>query len=859
MRKAALFVVIFLVVLMTPLAIRYLQFYRPFSAARAAPPQYSAEGIAAVPTPVTSDFQDEPELSRAAVNGSAGIAILDQAHDNQFTLDEVAFLDSLLASRGVTLTPFEEGDMAMALRSAGALVVVAPVAGYSDAEVMAVRDFVERGGRVLLVGDPTRYSIEFDEEDIFAPAVIQTAQIPLNDLANAFDITFRSDYLYNTVENEGNFRNILLDQSGFAEGALTDGLERLVLYSSHSLQLGPSASPLLTTDENTWSSSTDRPGEFTLAALGAEGEGSEGQVLALGDVHFMTEPYNSVYDNGAFAARVADFLGGGGDSAEGLASFPYFFRQSIDLVYVGGPELGPDAFDDIIALQSAMREAGLSLALTAEPDPSHDTLYLGVYNQANDVADLLDRAGVELTIRPAVQPPVAEESGVAAEESQATAEPVGARVIESSLGQIQMAGSALIVLDSEGDRQQVVVLAASNDGLESVVERLRAAVPVNGVDLSDCLIQVSVAICPTHVDGESVEYELVTTGPAEAGAPPEVTGGDGAPEGGGEPADVEATDQGPIALGETQSGELAAEEAHAWTFSDGPAVIDIVVDSSEDLDAVVELYDPDDVLIANVDSSFAGGTEEMLGIEIPDDGDYTIVVRDFFNDGGSYELTVTEGEPVDSEGAGALERIFIFADDDGEPLGEGFTSASILADLLSTDYDVTVWTASDGEPIPNDALQDYDLVIWDSGTYRDEAGLLGEDTGTILEYIDAGGDILITGVSPTLLGPIDLALLDSVAVVADDPILSDGFTDGEVIALDGEYEAALTKTTATGDNETVFLVRGPEAEGAGAIVGLAGTETINDQLTVLLLLPFAGLPAEAQGQLLGNIMAWFGA
>jgi hypothetical protein len=863
MRKAALFTAIFLIMLVTPIAVRYFQFYRPFSATRAAPPQYSAAGIAAVPTPEASDFQDAPELSRTAANGSAGIAILDQAHDNQIALDEVAYLDALLAGRGIRLAPFEEGDLGLALRSAGALVVIAPVNGYSEAEVMAVRDFVNRGGRVLLVGDPTRYSITFDEDDLFAPAVIQTAQIPLNDLANAFDITFRGDYLYNTVENEGNFRNILLGQEGFAEGALTDGLERLALYSSHSLQTGPAATALLTADENTWSSSTDRPGELTLAALSSADEASGGQVLAVGDVHFMTEPYNSVYDNGAFAARVADFLVGGGDSAEGLASFPYFFRPAVDLVYVGGPDLGPDAFDDIIALQSAMRQAGLSLALAAEADPEHDTLYLGVYNQADDVADLLEQAGVELTIRPAITPPPDEAAGDEEAESGDEPEPAGERVIESALGRVQMAGSALIVLDSQDDRQQVVVLAASGEGLERVVERLRAAVPVTGADLSDCLVQGPVAICPTDIANEPVEYELESSGPGDIDTSPPEDGDDDEEAGGGEPGGDEpgggdATDQGPIGLGETQSGELAAEEAHAWTFSDGPAVIDIVVEGSDDMDTIIELYDPEGVLMGNVDSTFAGGVEEMLGIEIPDDGDYAIVVRDFFADGGNYEISVTEGEPGDTEENSALERIFIFEDDDGEPLGEGFTSASIFVEFLSADYDVTLWTASDGEPIPADTLQEYDLVIWDSGTYRDENGLLGDDTGAILEYVDAGGDILITGASPTLFSSIELAPLEAVAVAAGDPILSEGFTDGEVIALDGEYETALIEPSTTGPDDTVFLVRGPEEAEAGMAIGLAGVENgATGPKSALLLLAFAALPDEAQAQLLANVIAWF--
>ena len=111
----------------------------------------------------------------------------------------------------------------------------------------------------------------------------------------------------------------------------TEGLAQLALYSSHSLQLGPTAAPLLSADEDTWSSATDRPGGLTLAAL-SPAESDAGQVLAVGDVHFLLEPYNTVYDNGAFAARVADFLAGGATDG-GLAGFPYFLDSPVELTY----------------------------------------------------------------------------------------------------------------------------------------------------------------------------------------------------------------------------------------------------------------------------------------------------------------------------------------------------------------------------------------------------------------------------------------------------------------------------------------------------------------------------------------------
>lgn len=855
MRKAAILLVVFLLMLLAPLAVRYLQYYRPLNPPPATPPAYSAAEITEVPTPQTNQFQDVPAANRAETSELGGIALLDQSHDNQFSLEEIAYLDSLLAARGYQLTPFLEGELGDALRPAGALVIITPLTGYSPAEVLAVREFVARGGRVLLVGDPTRYNIEFDEFDLFAPPTIRTAQVPLNDVANAFDITFRGDYLYNTIENEGNFRNILIDETGFSGAELTDGLEQLALYSSHSLQLGPSAAPVLAGDENTWSSATDQPGGLTLAAVSpVEGEG--GQVLALGDLHFLLQPYNTVYDNGEFASRLADFLVANGESAENLAGFPYFFRAPVELIYSGSPELGPDAFDDVVALQAAFRAVGLPLTLAAEPGPERDTLYLGLYNQAEDVIDLLERAGIELVIRPAIQPPAT----ATTESDEPDAAPEGTRLIASSLGDIRMAGSAIIVLDTDGERQQVAVLAASNDGLESALARLRPTGPPDTADFSDCLLQEHIAICPTGIENEPVEYELITTGPGEeAGAP---DGGDSAgEEDGGEPtAPIDAADQGQIGIDETKSAELAAEEAHAWTFQGGPATIDIVLDSDDDMDGILELYDPDNQLLANVDSSFAGGIEEMRGIEIPDEGAYTIRVRDFFNDGGNYELSVSAGEPGGSdEAGGTANRVFIFADDDGEPLGEGFTSAEAFAAGLSGSYDVTVWVAGDDGPLPDDALADYQLVIWDSGTYRDEDGLFGDDTGRIIQYLDAGGDLLISGISPTILGPVELAPLENVAIVAGDPALSNGFEDGDVIPLDGVYEAALAEITDSVTNEVIFLARAPGETGEGAAVGVAAIETnAQEQRSIFFFAPLAALPDEARQQLLDNMMAWFG-
>jgi hypothetical protein len=290
MRRAItylIYLVIFVVLLLLPSALRYLRYYGVEGAERQQPPVYEPASVPArVPTPAASAYIDDPEVGQ-------GWVLLDAAHDNRFELNEINYLDSRLAARGYELLPYKEGDLASkgdlasALRPVSAFVVIAPMADFAEDEVLAIGDFVERGGRLLLVGDPTRFELTFDEEDDFDPFsyTVSTDEIALNSLANEFDLVFNGDYLYNTVDNEGNFQNIVLNQDGFAEDELTRELEQLAFYGSHSIQVGPGGRPLLSADDNTWSSATDRSGGLALAALG----GAD-RVLALGDIDFLSEP-----------------------------------------------------------------------------------------------------------------------------------------------------------------------------------------------------------------------------------------------------------------------------------------------------------------------------------------------------------------------------------------------------------------------------------------------------------------------------------------------------------------------------------------------------------------------------------------
>ena len=867
MRRGIIAIVIFVILLVLPSVIRYGQYNQLSGTERATPPAYDpAESVKSVPTPSATSFVDDPEVGD-------GVVLLDQAHNNLFEMKDIDYLHGRLSARGLKLIPFTEGDLVSALRGVNAFVVIVPLAEFSPDEVQAVSDFVGRGGRLLMVGDPTRFNVTLDEESLDFNFIIEDDQIPLNSLANPFDIVFKGDYLYNTLENEGNFRNIILKEAGIGESSLTAGVKRLAFYGAHSLDLGPESKTLLAGDDNTWSSATDRPGGLTLAATS-----QNGRVLALGDIHFIGEPYYTVYDNGRFVAQIADFLAEPGREFI-LNDFPYFFADEVNLVYTDQPDLGAEAFADIIPLQKAFQRIGKTLNLAGTADAKTDSFYLGLYNQSDDVADILEAHGVTLVIEPpilteeeqkALEEEAANENGAENEadaendnenansdngnENGAEEEVSQTRIIQSDLGNVQMSGMALILLDESGGQRHLVVLAASKDGLRSASNRLLNLIPLNAdYAMEGCLIQDNLALCPTGIADEEVEAELLTGGmavtPAEESLPPgDLT----------LPPGVEAELQGVVGLDETVEGELAPAVSHAWIFNQGPATVNISVTVSAEMDGVIELYNPDGELLRSSDNVGAGVGEEIINAAIGDDKDYTIVVRDFFGNGGSYSLTVSEAAgPLDD---GEL-NIFYFIDDDGTPIGEGFTSAdALLGLLLAQQYEVQVWSSIADGPLQDDTLEGTDFLIWDSGDYKTEAGFADPDANVIFSYLDSGNSVFITGSSPALVGDIELAPLGDVEVVSSDSVLVAGFTPGEIITLTGVYETALSDLLEedADPGSEVFFLRGPASESPGNIAALASTDSFSSQKSVFMLFPFAVLPEEAQATLFDNLMVWFG-
>jgi len=267
-------------------------------------PSYEHIAVPAAPSTEFSDVYEKGE----------GIILIDLAHDNAFDKEELNVLLLRLVSRGLTvrflsaedslkrelLGKVEEEEPLVKeeeeplgeeeeeplveeeeeLPRADAFIVVCPQWEFSKEEGETIDEFVNNGGKLLLIADPTRSS-------------------QINSISLQFGLIFEADYLYNMKENEINYRNIFVAE--FKETEITKNIEKIALYTAGSISSADCGIAFV--DQNTFSSLIE-----TRQRLSPIAQAQESKVLAIYDLTFMTEPYNGILDNNQLISNIADWL-----------------------------------------------------------------------------------------------------------------------------------------------------------------------------------------------------------------------------------------------------------------------------------------------------------------------------------------------------------------------------------------------------------------------------------------------------------------------------------------------------------------------------------------------------------------------
>ena len=341
-------------------------------------------------TPPVSSFTNSETISPV----QQGTLLVDMGHSNGFSRDEISSFLNEISRRGYSLEFLElssggkklsEGGNSLAeqLRSVDSFLVIQPSRPFSNEEAALVHQFVEeKGGKLLLIADPTRNH-------------------RMNSLSKEFGITFRPDYLHNSVDYDLNFQNIYI--SDFKPDKLTDGLGRIALYAAGSLESANGG--LAVADGNTQSTFVER-----VEPLYPMARSEQGGVVALTDLTFLIPPQSTIVNNPRLISNLADFLTTSERSFD-LADFPYFFDEATEII-LGRPSL----LDAGVGMTSVLSGFQVASEIRNVPDPNSDLVYLGLYDDAPSVAQYLQLAGVEIgdELRTPFTPAIArDESAVA--------------------------------------------------------------------------------------------------------------------------------------------------------------------------------------------------------------------------------------------------------------------------------------------------------------------------------------------------------------------------------------------------------------------------------------------------------------
>ena len=357
-----------------------------------------------------------------------GLLVVDAQHVNAFPENELVSFTSQVADRGFEVEvlgdflPIADPSLAQSrlvqlagkLRQADAFAVIQPRAAFTESEAALVEQFVRKGGKLLLVSDPGRPQ--------------QT-----NSLAKKFGVDFQADYLYNTVDNDANFRRIFVRD--FQPDRLTSGLEEITLEYAGSVQ--SSGGGLAFTGPGTKSSLLDTSETFSIVAWG-----DSRNVLAISDFTFMVPSHDSLLDNGKLVANIADYVTDS-DREFLLTDFPHFYgsgsNTGVDIL-IGQPAL----LGNGQTMKNGLAPHSLSSRISPVEDVSRDTVFLGLFEDAPQVSQYLESAGVRVD------------------------DTLGTPFVND----LPLEGTAIVVLDQSQGRDMLVVLADTSVTLSGAIARL---------------------------------------------------------------------------------------------------------------------------------------------------------------------------------------------------------------------------------------------------------------------------------------------------------------------------------------------------------------------------------------------------
>lgn len=453
-----------------PFILRGLWFYRGvyFPGGKESSPDFSEFTVIQPPLSTVPVFS-------VSTNGEGKRILFDQAHNNKYTIAEIESLRGQLLHQGAEITELRpKANLPDMLRKADAFVIITPTDFFTETELRAIESFVKRGGRLLVIADPTRSNSESDKQR-------EESVILANEILEPFRISFRNDYVYSLVNNEGNYRNVLIEPVG--SHPLTKNISNLVFYAAHSVTALNNV--MLAGDETSLSSLDDQGSTLPVAAMD-----DSGNVLAIGDMTFMTTPYYQVADNFQLIVNISEFLLDH-DRSRTLEDFPNLFTRPVGIRLGEGISLTKELLSAIADLKDVLAVNGLPLAIIETEQKGLDQIIIGIYPPNDEMRVFTNAMGLDFGVGQLIPTPTPtpKETLATSEISTISTPYNNLEFTIPGFGKVPSKGFGFLLLYEEPDQVNLIILA---DSQKNAIHLLKLLVTGS---LEICLADDFIAVC----------------------------------------------------------------------------------------------------------------------------------------------------------------------------------------------------------------------------------------------------------------------------------------------------------------------------------------------------------------------------
>jgi len=253
------------------------------------PDQFQPDSIVTTPSAQEGEIEVQSDEKKTV--------LIDRSHQNQYTRGEIDTLVSTLVENGHTVEFYGSQNspgrnLNESLRKADAYVIINPTAQFRSEEIAGIQSFVDGGGRMLLMGDPSTLQISF----FFGATSIDHDP---TDLSSQFGVSFGTGYLYNMQDNANNYQNTYAEPA--TDSDLTEGVDRVILHDAAPVYTTQRGETLLTGVEGTRLSSSRKAGNYAMLVR-------NDNVTAIGDTSFLAPADAYDADNEVLIGNLAEFL-----------------------------------------------------------------------------------------------------------------------------------------------------------------------------------------------------------------------------------------------------------------------------------------------------------------------------------------------------------------------------------------------------------------------------------------------------------------------------------------------------------------------------------------------------------------------